>query len=586
MTEQNPTPLASGLDFRCGTFSTLTEALDYAALGQTGTNFYASDGSLVEAVPYSELRERALKLAGKLSGSFPRHARVGLIAETSSNFLTAFMACQYAGVIPAPMSLPAAFGGREAYEWQISRMAHTADLAAVLTPAELMEIVSSAMSGMGVPVYTLDGSDLNHGMATPEPFTADEPAYVQFSSGSTSDPKGIFATQASVMANVHAIANEGLKIRHDDRMVSWLPLYHDMGIVGFYMVPMSTQSSLDYISPTNFARRPMTWLKIISDNRATITYSPSFGYGLAARRYKNTDLDLSTLRVAGIGGDMVQHDVLDKFAETFGPCGYRATSFVASYGLAETTLAASFAPLDKGAILDTVDLMEMQATGRAIPESKSKRADSNMRTFTSCGCPLPSMQMKVVDERGTELQDRQVGRVLIKGPSLAAGYYRANDDLKPLVDADGWFDTGDLGYMLKSEIYITGRSKDLMIYNGRNIWPQDLEWIAQDVGGTRIPRAAAFDVANSDGSSQILLLAECNLRDQTEREELVRDVTTSVRSAIGAPFDVVLVNRHSLPMTSSGKLSRAGAKARYLDGQFAENLDRPHSTMGAVAHGR
>lgn len=580
-----PTPTDSGLDFRPGQFDTLSAALDYAAKGATGTNFYSSDGSLVEAVSYADLRTRSLALAGRLAASFPRLTRIGLIAETSPDFLVAFMACQYAGIIPAPMSLPAAFGGREAYEWQISRMAHTADLAAVMTPAELMNIVGSAMSGMGIPVHALDGGDLTGGTATPVAFTADEPAYMQFSSGSTSDPKGIFATQASVMANVHAIANEGLKIRHDDRMVSWLPLYHDMGIVGFFMVPMSTQNSLDYISPTNFARRPMTWLKLISDNRATITYSPSFGYGLAARRYKQTDLDLSTLRVAGIGGDMVQNDVLEQFSETFGPCGYSAGAFVASYGLAETTLAASFAPLDAGAVLDTVDLAEMQASGRAIPAAEILRRDAKLRTFTSCGRPLPSMQMRVLDERGAELSDRQVGRVMLKGPSLAAGYYRAGKPLKQITDADGWFETGDLGYMLDGEIYITGRSKDLMIYNGRNIWPQDLEWIAQKVGGPRIPRAAAFDVANTDGSSQILLLAECNLRDADERADLVRDVTKSVRSAIGAPFEIVLVNRHSLPMTSSGKLSRAGAKARYLDGQFAENLDRPHMTMNRVAHG-
>ncbi len=569
-----PTSSVSGLDHVPGTFRTLWQALDYAAQGQTGVNFYNSETAVYASLTYTELRDRARALAGKLAARFQRGAHIGLIAETSPDFVVSFMACQYAGMIAAPMSLPAAFGRRETYKWQIAKITETAALATVMTSADYRALIEDIVAEQSIPVFDLSGDDLGEATAEPIAFEADEPSYLQFSSGSTSEPKGIFATQQSVMANVHAISDEGLKITGKDRMASWLPFYHDMGLVGFFLVPMCNQCSLDCMSPSTFARRPGLWLRVISENRGTITYSPSFGYGLSARRYRGEELDLSCLRVAGIGGDMIEHDVLARFADVFGPLGFTHNAFVASYGMAEATLAISFVPLNRGPYYDTVGLQDLQTKSRA--EAPSDGAQKQ-RIFTACGVPLSSFDMAIRNADGDAVASREIGEVMLKGPCLAQGYFRAGKGVEPLCDADGWFATGDLGYWLNDEIVITGRSKDLMLWNGKNIWPQDLEWVAQKAAGTQISRAAAFDFRKEDGTSQVMLLAECRVKDNEVREKIKRDIVSAVRDVVGVPFKFVFVMMHSLPVTSSGKLSRSAAKVRYLEGEltdpYADNED-------------
>jgi len=557
----------SGVVHRPGNFSTMAEALDYAATGNTGLNFYAADASLIAAVPYRKLREEALTLAGRLAAVFPRLARIGLVAETSKDFMIAFMACQYAGLVPAPLTLPAAFGRRELYQMQLARTAQTADLATVMAPDDLRDILVDALSDQDIPVLDLSGSDLPQESVVPVPHSPDEPAYIQFSSGSTSAPKGIYATQASVSANCHAIINEGLNITEADRCVSWLPLYHDMGLIGFFSVPLYSQTTVDYISPTSFARRPTTWLKLISENRGTMVYSPSFGYDLCARRYRGEPLDLTSLRVAGIGGDMVRDEALTTFCDKFAPYGFSSSALVPSYGLAETTLGAAFTPLGTGLKRDRVDTGRMQTSGHAVAASHETKPGQE-RTFISCGKPMASVEMRIITDEGVILADREVGRIILKSASIAEGYFRAGEDLQPLTDEDSWLETGDLGYWLNGEVVITGRSKDLILWNGRNIWPQDIEWVAQHTGGKNISGAGAFEIHETNGGTRIVLLAECWSRDDEVRASLIRDISAATRETTGAPVSVELVGVRSLPMTSSGKLSRAGARARYLAGGY------------------
>ncbi|MDT8328856.1 MAG: fatty acyl-AMP ligase [Roseovarius sp.] len=563
-----PSTTDSGIPHRNGNFSSLTDALDYAATGNTGLNFYAADGTLIATLPYSTLRERAIALAGRLAAVYPRLSRIGIVAETSQDFMIAFMACQYCGLVPAPLTLPAAFGGRDVYEWQVARTAETADLAAIMAPDDLKPVLTKAVADQDIAVIALSGADLPDVSVPTVPHGAGDPAYIQFSSGSTSAPKGIYATQASVSANCHAIINEALHMDETDRCVSWLPLYHDMGLVGFFMVPLYCQTSVDYISPTSFARRPTTWLKLISENRGTIVYSPSFGYDLCARRYRGEELDLSSLRTAGIGGDMVRDDAMMAFCDTFGASGFKSTALVPSYGLAETTLGVAFAPLGVGLRRDKVDTGRMQTSGRAVPASHASKPNQ-IRTFVSCGKPMASLELRIVDESGENLEDRRIGRIILRGPSVAAGYFRAEEEsLTPLIGEDGWLETGDLGYWLDGEVVITGRSKDLILWNGRNIWPQDIEWVAQNTGGKNISGAGAFEISETDGGTRIVLLAECWSRDEAVREQLVHDISAATRATTGAPVSVELVGVRSLPMTSSGKLSRAGARARYLAGGY------------------
>ena len=289
------------------------------------------------------------------------------------------------------------------------------------------------------------------------------------------------------------------------------------------------------------------------------------------RRYRGEALDLSSWRAAGIGGDMVRCDALNEFSETFAQSGFSPSAFVPSYGLAESTLAVAFAPLDAGLQTDRIDLGRMQSSDRAVPASDLTREGGD-RTFVACGRPLPSMELKIVDGHGHELEHRQVGRILVRGPSIAAGYFRVGEPIQPLTDAEGWLDTGDLGYWLEDEVVITGRSKDMILWNGRNIWPQDIEWIAQKAGGRSIARSAAFETQDDTGAPRIVLLAECRAREPEIREELVRDISAAARAATGVPIMVELISIKTLPVTSSGKLSRAGARAAYVAGAWSDDM--------------
>jgi fatty-acyl-CoA synthase len=396
-------------------------------------------------------------------------------------------------------------------------------------------------------------------------------AYIQYSSGSTSDPKGVLITQRAIMANATGILCHGLKVTPADRAFSWLPLYHDMGLVGFCLSPLMGQVSVDYLATTAFARRPALWLKLMSENRSTVSYSPSFGYDLAARRINGeaVTLDLSGWRVAGIGGDMVRADVLNHFAETLGVAGFQAQAFLPSYGMAESTLAVSFSDVAKPIRIDTIDRAAYKLSQIAVPASENQAADS-VRSFVVCGGAMPGHDMEVRDEAGKAMGERQIGRIFVKGPSLMAGYYHNDEATSAVIDDRGYLDTGDMGYLLDGEIVITGRAKDLILHNGRNIWPQDIEWAAEQIAPLKSGDVAAFAVEGADGDDEVVVLVQCRLSVPAEMEALRRDVAAVVHKTSGVDCAIVLVPPKSLPFTSSGKLSRAGARQRYLSGEVAE----------------
>jgi fatty-acyl-CoA synthase len=564
-----PTPSNNTtLGFRAGDFATLPEALDYAARGETGLNVYNAKGVLTASLTWREVGDRALALAGRLvAAGFKPGERIALLAESDPEFVVSFFACQYAGLIPAPLPLPLPFAGKDAYLEHIRGMIQSASAAAAFGPPELLEWLSLATDGLGLRSVGVM-AELPDATAPLPEIKPDDLAYLQFSSGSTRFPLGVAVTQKALMANVQAQTCGGLQVRPGDRAVSWLPLYHDMGLIGFLISPMTAQLSLDLVPTRAFARAPLLWLELISRNGGTISYSPTFGFELCARRAEtlNTEhIDLSGWRIAGLGGDMIRPKVMQAFAERFTARGFKPSIFVASYGMAETTLALSMAPLGEGLRTDRVDTDILEREERAVaPTGEHART----REFVLCGPALPGHALEVRDEDGRPLPERRVGRVYASGGGMMQSYFGRAAETEAVLDGDGWLDTGDLGYFHDGQIVITGRAKDLMIVNGRNVWPQDLEWTAEaGVAGLRSGDVAVFSIDRDEGE-EIVALVQRKASDPVAREAIREEVARLLRVRHGLEVRVVATPPHSLPQTSSGKLSRSKAKALYLSGKF------------------
>ena len=568
-----PTPSDTpNLPKRLADFSTLTESLEYAARGRTGLNFYSARGDLKTVLTYAELLEHArnhgrrLNAAGIMPGD-----RVALLAATAPEFMILFFACQYAGIIPVPMPLPTAFGRRETYIDQIKGQMATSKARMAFGPNEFLPYVEEA--GVDLSLDLIGSLDelaaMPEGSGTLQPGGPNDLSYIQYSSGSTRFPKGVMITHANLMNNCNAMNRFGVKNANNERGMSWLPFFHDMGLVGFVLGAVTSQSSMDYLATEDFARRPMTWLKILSANGGTMSYAPSFGYELCARRVASApagslDLDLSKWRVAGIGGEMIKPEVMNAFAEAFKPYGFSDRAFCASYGLAECVLAVSFADGDKGMTLDHVDKNALE-DHKAVSVSDTDSKDS--RAFVVCGKIIPDHIAQIRSETGEVLTERQVGRVFVQGPSVMLGYY---DDPEATSEAliDGWLDTGDLGYWIGEDLVIVGRAKDMMIINGRNVWPQDIEWTVEHIDKLRSGDSAAIILTDTEGTEIPTILVQCRLSDLSERALLAEDVAARVQEAVGIQCDVILVPARSLPKTTSGKLARGRAKKMFETGEI------------------
>jgi len=583
----------SSLPFCRAEFETISEGLDYAARGETGCNFFTSRGELVRALPYGEVRDRAVDLARSFNkAGLQRGERLAIIAETTPDFLFFFYACQYAGLTPVPLPLSVNLGGRDAYVARLHNMMSRARVRVAVASQDLIGFLREAAEGLGIDwlgtpedFYALpnEGGDL-------APLGKDDPCYIQYSSGSTSLPRGVLVTQRAITSNVRGTGQTGLDLRVGDRSASWLPLYHDMGLVGFCISPAMNQVTVDYLSSTSFARRPLVWLKILSDYGGTITFSPTFGYELCARLAGRIDagqFDLSPLRIAGIGGEMVRPSVMRDFAEGLAKCGFDAHAFLPCYGLAESTLAVSFAPLGRGMEVDCVSRDAYERSAIAVPASeKGNGGAEETRSFVKCGVPLPGHRVEIRDENNEPLPDRRIGWVCISGPSLMQGYDSDEEATRDAFTPDGWLNTGDMGYMVDGELVITGRSKDLIIVNGRNIWPQDLEWAIESQCALGPGHVAAFSVDDEDGKERVVVLVECRLKEAEAQQTLRRRVSGVVMTMAGVGGEIVLAPPRSLTFTSSGKLSRAAAKADHLGEvikDIAGDLDSPALSEPVVA---
>jgi len=565
-----PTATSDALPQRRSNFATLGDALDYAAQGQKGFNFHDARADLVRAYPFSELAADAHRHAAHfIAEGVQPGDRIALIAETGAGFAAAFFGAIYAGALPVPLPLPTSFGGREAYVDQIRVQLTSCDPLMLLSPPGLHDMVKDAATGLCAAHdwdewFSGEAPDVTLPKAKPTDI-----AYLQYSSGSTRFPHGVAVTHEALLANLSAHAT-CTHAAEGDRVVSWLPWYHDMGLVGCMLAPMSNQVSVDYLATEDFARRPLSWLTLISRNpHNTLSYSPTFGYDICARRISPSipvaeRYDLSRWRVAGNGADMIRPEVMQAFVDTFAPAGFKASAFLPSYGLAEATLAVTIMPVGEGIQCDLID--ERTLSGATEPRAEH-RLPTRYRAIVNCGKAVPGLTIEVRDENGKLLPDRKIGRVFVKGLGIMAGYFR-DPEATAACMKDGWLDTGDMAYMKDGSLYIVGRAKDMIIINGKNHWPQDIEWAIEQLPGFKAGDIAAFSVTTPSGEEAPAVLVQCRTSCNDERIKLRDAIKTKVKAITGMSCVVELVPPRTLPRTSSGKLSRSKARLQYLSGEI------------------
>lgn len=563
-----PTPNDCPLPRIRADFPTFNDAIDYAARSQKGLNFHDMRGELERVYPFSEMRADAVQMAYRLVAAGAKKGdRIALIAETGPDFAALFCACTLAGIWPVPLPLPTTFGGKDSYIDQLSVQLSSADPLMLIYPPEIAEMAQAAADRQGCTGIAWDELARRPAPVVDLPKADPEDiCYLQYSSGSTRFPQGVAVTHRALLHNLYGHA-ASMNIGHGDRGISWLPWYHDMGLVGCFLSLIANQVSVDYLKTEHFARRPLAWLDLISRNKGqTLSYSPTFGYDICARRISSQSnvaerFDLSRWRLAGNGADMIRPDVMQNFVNAFAAAGFKASAFTPSYGLAEATLAVTVMPPGEGIRVELVE--EERLSGGRRDLSRPAR----YRAIVNCGKPLPDMQVEIRGEKGEIKGDHQIGKVWCRGRSVMHSYFRNQEATDECLVA-GWLDTGDMGYMANGYLFIVGRAKDMIIINGKNHWPQDIEWAVEQLPGFNHGDIAAFAIEMENGEEAPAVLVHCRVSDPEERVRLRDEIRDKVRAITGMNCVVELVPPRTLPRTSSGKLSRAKARKMYLAGEI------------------
>ena len=526
---------------------TLPEAIADAARLPHGITFLDRGGAIERS--YADLRHASLAVARALrERGLRRGDLVALVLADPEAFLTTLFGASMAGVLPALVTPPSTTIDLPRYFDATAGVLRAAGARGVVTDGVLVAGFEGARASCPDLRFVIDRATLDASSAgDAEPIALDDLAFVQFTSGSTSAPKGVALTHRNVAANVAAVNGpRGLATGAGDVAVSWLPLYHDMGLVGMVFGALYSGIPAVLLTPPAFVKRPIDWLRAMTQYRGTISYAPTFAYDLCVRRVRDRDLDtldLSAWRVAGCGAEPIHAPALRAFAGKFGTRGFRAASLLPSYGMAEHVVAAAMAPRDCGLRVERLGGDEV----------------------VSCGRPLPDHRIRIVTEAGAPVRDGEVGEIVLAGPSVMVGYYK-QDALTAETIRGGWLHTGDLGCLLDGELFVCGRAKDVIIANGRKYHPQDLEWAVDDVDGVRRGRAVAFGVAMPGRADRVVLLVEPKgLASPTA-------VTEAIRRRIGDVFglyvdEVTFVPAGTIGRTTSGKLQRTAARAAYLRGE-------------------
>jgi len=547
--------------------------------------FFEDEGES-RGLTFGELFSGAERVAAELAQrGIGRGDIVAIMLPTSRDFFLTFAGTLLAGATPAPIYPP--FRADRIAEYAERQSAILANAGARLLVtfreakhvARLLKPRVSSLEGV-VTAAALIESSAAAPLGPQLHSRVEDLALLQYTSGSTGNPKGVMLTHANLLANIRAIG-DALAVRSDDVGVSWLPLYHDMGLIGSWLMPLYFGVPVVVLSPLAFLSRPVRWLRAFDRYRGTLGAAPNFAYELAAAKVSDADiegLDLSAWRAALNGAEPVLPATLDRFAARFARCGFRREALLPVYGLAESSVALTIPAPGRGPRVDHVERGAFEREGRAIPAPlEVSLDDGNVISFVSVGPAIPRHEVRIVNDRGEDATERVEGQLWFRGPSATRGYYQNDAEtaaLFPEGAAEGWINSGDRAYRAEDEIYITGRVKDIIIHAGRNLYPHEIEDVVAQVPGVRKGCVAAFGAADPGaGTERLVVVAETRERDRAGRTRIAQAITAQVSAAIGMPPDVVeVVPPNTIPKTSSGKLQRDATKKRFLTGALGQKL--------------
>lgn len=551
-----------------------------ATVEEYGHTFYDNAGKPT-FTSFATLNRTVEARARRLMGlGLKRGERVGMVLAQPMDFVVSFFACLYAGLVPVPMYPPLSFGKLDAWADGALGILQNSEASLLLTDAQLQSVLWQVVPKAKtlkdlLTVEKLDQKAPDTG-ALPV-VAADDLCFLQYTSGSTSAPKGVMVTHGNLAANAWVVATEGMAlVPWTDKCVCWLPLYHDMGLIGFVVTPMFVGAQACFIPTLLFVKRPNIWMKVMSEQKANHSFGPNFAYALAARKATDDDLaqwDLSNVRVLGCGAEPIHADTMARFETTMGRAGLKVGSIMPAYGMAEATLAMTFHERNAPLKVHTLDGEIFRAEGRVVPP----KDDEVVLGFVCCGKTFSGHGVGVCDADGNLLGEDVEGELLFRGPSVTRGYWRNPEATEECFRADGWLRTGDLGFIHEGDVYITGRCKDLIILNGRNHHPTTIEWAVSDVDGVRKGNVVAFSVP---GEESEVLVVVCETRPNPP-EGTAALVAAAISEQLSLKVhEVVLLGAGQLSKTSSGKLQRRKTREQYLSGELGTQGDRTLGSSG------
>jgi 1-acyl-sn-glycerol-3-phosphate acyltransferase len=550
---------------------TLIEALEWhtAAHGDRPHVYLYEENDEPVVLTYQDVSAGARAVAaGVRRLGLPHGSSLAIMLPTSADYLHCFLGVLMAGCVPVPIYPPTRASQLEDHLRRHARILDNAGASLLITIEAARPVARLLQAHVPRLVRVATAAELtaSSGPAELPAATPADVAFLQYTSGSTGDPKGVVLTHANLLANIRAMG-EAIEAGGEDVFVSWLPLYHDMGLIGAWLGSLYHGIPLVLMSPVAFLTNPIRWLRAIHQHRGTLSAAPNFAYELCLKRLDDTDvegLDLSSLRLAFNGAEPVSPNTIRAFTSRFGRAGLRPEVLAPVYGLAEAAVGVAFPPPGRGASIDRIDRDLFLRDGRAKPAA---RDDPHALEFVGCGRALPGYALRIVDSAGHELPEREQGRLEFMGPSATSGYFHNPEATRQLFDGD-WLDTGDLAYLADGDLYVTGRVKDTIIRAGRNLYPYELEEVIGALPDVRAGCVAVIGARDpATGTERVVVVAETRDTDPEAQEALIRTINGTATEVLGAPpDDVVVVPPHSVLKTSSGKIRRSAVKELYETG--------------------